>query len=61
MPVIYFVARNPGLFLAAPFVFIPLSVPLVHSRVRGAAALGLVLFTCGALSIILFLAAIPYI
>jgi hypothetical protein len=61
MAVILFVAQHAGLFLAAPFVLVPLSVLCVHARFRGAVAVGLVLFSCGALAIILFLASMPYI
>ena len=61
MAVILFVAQNAGLFLAAPFILVPLSILCVHSRLKGAVAVGYILLTGGALAIILFLAAMPYI
>lgn len=60
MAVIWFLARNAGLFLAAPFVLIPLAVIFRFSGKRGAGVLGNVLLFCGALSIILFFASIAY-
>lgn len=61
MTVISYVARHAGLFLAAPFVLIPLGVLFKFSGRKGAAVLGAVLLACGALSIILFIASIPYV
>ena len=61
MAVILFVAQNAGLLLAAPFVLVPLSVILVHLQRRGAVTLGVVFLACGALSITLFIASIPYV
>ena len=61
MAVILFVAQNAGLFLAAPFVLVPLSVLCVNARFKGSVAVGHVLLASGALSIILLLASIPYV